>query len=469
MSAVLLAGALVLAAIFAVAGVTKLADREGSRAAAAGFGVPTRQTGLVALMLPLLELAIAAGLLVSAMRMWAAVSALALLAVFCGAIGLAMARGRAPDCHCFGQLHSAPAGWSTLARNGALAALTGFVVVEGRKDPGTGAFSWLEALEGIEWVVLALFVALVLLTMLGGLVVLHLLRSYGRARTRLDRAEERLQAAGLDLEEPDETPQLGLTPGTVAPPFALRSLHGERVGLEDLVRPGRPLLLVFTSPTCGQCSVLMPKVAKWQRDHAEDVTVALLSGGKPKLVRKETGNLEHVLLDKDLGVYEAYDVNGTPSAVLVADVGTIAAWTAAGGEWIEALFEQALAGLGRTPGLPVGSDVPAELASLVDGPTAVLFWNPDCGFCQSIEGDVRAWIEARPPGAPAPIVVSAGETEFACPVVPDPDWTLAGSLGADGTPMAVLLDSDGRIASPLASGGPDVLELLGVRELLAAG
>jgi hypothetical protein len=42
-----------------------------------------------------------------------------------------MARGEAPDCHCFGQLHSESAGWRTLARNGLLAAIAGFVVLAG--------------------------------------------------------------------------------------------------------------------------------------------------------------------------------------------------------------------------------------------------------------------------------------------------------------------------------------------------
>lgn len=468
MDIALLAGALVLASVFAVAGIAKLADRKGSRASGVGFGVPDRIAGFVALALPLFELAIAAGLLIAATRVWAAAAALVLLAVFSAAIGYAMARGRAPDCHCFGQLHSAPAGWSTLARNAILAALAGFIVLAGRDDPGLSALSWLEGLEGIERIVVALGVALVSVAAVGGLIVLHLLRSYGRVLTRLDRAEERLHAAGLDLEEPDEMPQLGLVPGIEAPPFSLRTVDGERIALADLLEPGLPLLLVFTSPTCGQCSVLMPKVGDWQRDHTDAVTVAVLSGGKPKLVREETEGVERVLLDKDLAIYEAYDVNGTPSAVLVADDGTIATWTAAGAEWIETLFEQALSGLGRTPGLPVGAEVPAELAEVVSGPTALLFWNDDCGFCQSIEPSVRAWLEAPPPGAPALVVVSAGECKLRARVVSDPDWTLAGSLGADGTPMAVLLDADGQIASPLASGAPDVLGLLGIHELAEA-
>ena len=39
-----------------------------------------------------------------------AVGALALLLLFSGAVALALSRGHEPECHCFGQLHSAPAG-----------------------------------------------------------------------------------------------------------------------------------------------------------------------------------------------------------------------------------------------------------------------------------------------------------------------------------------------------------------------
>ncbi len=53
---------------------------------------------------------------------------MALLSVFVVGITYNLARGRNPECHCFGQLHSAPAGWKTLARNGVLAAVAGFVL-----------------------------------------------------------------------------------------------------------------------------------------------------------------------------------------------------------------------------------------------------------------------------------------------------------------------------------------------------
>jgi uncharacterized membrane protein YphA (DoxX/SURF4 family) len=117
MGAALLALRAVLACVFLVAGVAKLGDVAGSRRAVAGFGVPERLAGVVGVGLPLCEVAVAAALIVSGSARYGALGALALLSVFVVGIGSAMARGDAPDCHCFGQLHSAPAGWRTLVRN----------------------------------------------------------------------------------------------------------------------------------------------------------------------------------------------------------------------------------------------------------------------------------------------------------------------------------------------------------------
>src|SRR5215208_582186 len=125
MDVVLLIARLLLASVFAVAGVAKLADREGSRQAIVDFGVPKALAAPLGLLLPLGELTVAATLLPAPTAWWGALGALALLLVFVVGISVNLARGRKPDCHCFGQLHSAPAGWKTLARNGVLAAVAG--------------------------------------------------------------------------------------------------------------------------------------------------------------------------------------------------------------------------------------------------------------------------------------------------------------------------------------------------------
>src|SRR5205085_11239986 len=77
---------------------------------------------------------------------WGAVGALVLLLIFVAGIGYNLALGRTPDCHCFGQLHSAPAGWSTLVRNLVLALIAGLVVGFETGNTGPGVLELLAQL-----------------------------------------------------------------------------------------------------------------------------------------------------------------------------------------------------------------------------------------------------------------------------------------------------------------------------------
>src|SRR4051794_40429390 len=114
MLAALLIARIALAAVFLTAGATKLLDRPGFRRVLAAFGLERSLAHPVSVLIPVAEVAVAAGLLVASAARWAALGALLLLAVFGAAILGALARGRAPDCHCFGRLRSARIGWHTL-------------------------------------------------------------------------------------------------------------------------------------------------------------------------------------------------------------------------------------------------------------------------------------------------------------------------------------------------------------------
>lgn len=122
---------LLLALVFAVAAVGKLADRAGTRRALVEFGVPDSLAEPGALVLPFAELAVSAFCLVGPVAVWGAMGALVLLAFFSTGIAASLARGRRPDCHCFGQLHSAPAGPGTLARNAVFIVLAGVILLRG--------------------------------------------------------------------------------------------------------------------------------------------------------------------------------------------------------------------------------------------------------------------------------------------------------------------------------------------------
>ena len=128
MDVALLIARLLLAVVFFVAGFAKLADLPGSRQALQDFGVPAVLVNPFGVLLPLAEIVVAVALILPVSAWWGALGALALLLLFVAGISYNLARGRTPDCHCFGQIHSSPAGRPTLIRNLLLAAIAGFVV-----------------------------------------------------------------------------------------------------------------------------------------------------------------------------------------------------------------------------------------------------------------------------------------------------------------------------------------------------
>jgi methylamine dehydrogenase accessory protein MauD len=306
---------LLLAVIFVVAAVAKLADRAGSRRAVTDFGVPAPLAGALGVLLPIVELGVAAALVPAATALWGAVGALVLLLLFIAGIGANLARGRRPECHCFGQLHSEPAGWKTLARNGALAAVAGFVVWRGYGGAGPSPLSWLVGLSALE--VAGLVFGLLMLALIAAQwwFLLNLLRQNGRLLTRLRAVEETL---GLGPTE-------GRPVGEAAPDFELPGLDGETTTLGSLRAAGKPVILLFTDPGCNPCTAMLPAVGRWQEEHAEKLTVALVSRGDidDNAAKASEHGLTNVLVQEDWEVSDAYGVDGTPSAVLVQPDGSI--------------------------------------------------------------------------------------------------------------------------------------------------
>ena len=140
-----------------MAAVAKLADRDGARQAAQALGVPLALAPPVAAGLPVAELAVAVALLFRRAAVTGAVGALVLLGFFVAGISVTLARGRRPDCRCFGQLHRTPVTWRTLLRNLALAAGAALVAAEG---PGSSLGAWSSGLSGLEWLTLLVAIAL---------------------------------------------------------------------------------------------------------------------------------------------------------------------------------------------------------------------------------------------------------------------------------------------------------------------
>lgn len=491
MDTVVLFARLLLAAVFAVAGVAKLSDREGSRQAVADFGVPSALAAPIGILLPLAELAVAAALIPTATALWGGVGALGLLLLFIAGIGANLARGRRPDCRCFGQIHSAPVGSSTLIRNGVLAAVAALLVWQGLEgDVGPSVVGRIGTLSGAGLLILAIGILLIGLLAAQWLFLFGLLRQNGRLLARLGAVEERLAAAGLAPSE-NGARAAGLPVGAPAPGFALPALDGGEVDLEDLRAPGKPVVLLFTDPSCGPCAELLPEVSRWQRKYADKLTISVVGRGSVEENSAEVSEheVENVLLQEDWEVADAYEVEATPSAVVVNPEGTIESPVAQGPADVEALVALAVGGRAQLPlvrpateleeepeGLEVGEPAPEFRLADLEGEevglddlhgedTMVLFCSPGCGFCQEMMPDLKAWETAPPEGAPRLLVVSDGTAAenkawgLSSPVVLDDNYAVSDAFEVRGTPSAVLVDAEGRIASEVVVGAGAVLDL----------
>lgn len=485
---------LLIAATFSVAGITKLADPQGTRKAILDFGLPTWASSPVAILLPLAEFAVAVLLIPFSTVPWGSLGAIALLLLFITGISVNLVLGRKPECNCFGQLHSMPIGWPTLARNCALVGGAVFVFWEGHNGSLMNVVGWSKGLSNAETVGIFLG-TIVLVVMAGqGWLAFHLLRQNGRLMSRMDALETQV-GSGIASARP----AAGLPIGSPAPAFEL-PLQSERlkksVTLDTLRAKRRPIILIFSDPDCGPCSALLPDIARWQREHASTLTIALISRGSQKANHVKIGEhrMKYVLLQKDREVAAAYKANGTPGAVLVGSDGKIASFLAMGSQAIADLIAT---GTGTVPAVLVptngryrnGSElptVPAELRTGDPAPslklsdisgkiidlssfrgreTLVVFWNPYCGFCAKMLPDLKAWEEDRPTDAPQLLVVSTGTVDanrrmgFRSPVVLDETFASGFAFHVSGTPAAVLVDAQGKIASGVATGAPAVFAL----------
>lgn len=326
MASILLGVRLMLAAVFAAAAAGKLLDLPGSRKALADFGLPVRVASIAGLVLPLAELAVAIALIPAPSARWGALGALLLLLAFLGGIAGALRRGEAPDCHCFGQIHSAPAGPGTLIRNGVLAALAALVLWQGG---GPAIDDWIAARSGAELVA----VALGIVAALAGLQAHRLWQANRALRAELKTAQAELAMIPA-----------GLQVGLPAPSFVLTDLEGATRSLESLCDRGHIVVLVFATPDCAGCQQLLPDIARWQASLSDRLTIAVVSMGT--IERNRPAFAEHgigdVLLQENVEVMSDYRVRATPSAVLVGPDGRIASAAAAGAVTIESLIRIAL-------------------------------------------------------------------------------------------------------------------------------
>jgi thiol-disulfide isomerase/thioredoxin len=342
---------LLLAAVFALAAGTKLADRPATRVAVLGFGVP-ESLATVALWALIAGELLTAGLLLPAGTAWfGALAALGMLLLFCAAAGINMARGKAPECNCFGQIHSEPVGPKLFVRNAGFALLAGVIVAAGRGGVGPGMGVMFGKLSEAE----ALLGGLVVVLAAAVLVLALKLRSMAAAQAGLVERVEKLGHAGAAQAQ---APPPGLKLGTAAPAFELSSADGT-VSLAGLLKEGKAAFLVFTSPRCSACHAVMPKIKEWRERYGSKLSFVLVtSGDREANKEQEERAAGELMLFDGAKTGGAFKVAATPGAVVVGIDGKIQAEMKYGLDKITAML---LETLGEPPE-PAAAEVPAPAA-----------------------------------------------------------------------------------------------------------
>jgi peroxiredoxin/uncharacterized membrane protein YphA (DoxX/SURF4 family) len=474
-----------LFAIFAIAGVGKLLDLKGAEKAVKDFGTPEEFAKTFAIALPFAEIVFAFCFLFVDFAWFGALGALLLLLTFIGGMIYQMAQGNAPDCHCFGAIHSEPVSKKSLLRNVIFAILALFLVAQGSENQGLNIWDLANDMA------LQLFLGLAVIALLGAAV--YFLRKISEQQNQIMRRIEILELTategGKTVEREEvKDPNEGLPIGAPAPDFALPDLNGKTVAFEHLLAKRKPVLFFFVSPTCNPCAALLPEIERWQTELKGKLDFVFISSGKAKENAEKFGGdtFKQVLLQKDREVAEMFGAQWTPTAVLVNADGAIASAPAAGDAAIRALVEKIknepeIKFVANGNGGKIGEDFPEFVLPAANGDefqaskirgrrTLVTYWSVGCGFCTQMLEDLREWDKTRGADEPELLLLSSGEAEknlelnLKSPIVLDDKLEISKKLGMTGTPSAVLVDENGKIVSEVAVGAPRIWALLGKKK-----
>jgi len=332
MDAVALGARLLLALVFSVAAAGKLANMTRTRKTLSDFRVPYRLVRPSAWLLPLVELSVAVALLVGPAARAGAIAATVLLILFMAGVAAAMSRGETPDCNCFGQIGSAPAGRGTLIRNTLLAAIALVVLAHG---PGANPGSWVSERSHAEVLVMVLGLGTAALSVATA-------QLWGERRSLLaDLARANRSLAAFPP---------GLPIGAPAPDFTLPTTAGSTTSLRELLERNRPVALVWVSPSCRPCRYMLPDIARWQRTLPDRLTIALIahaSAGEARHMVEEFGLRDVLYQPGEPGVFRAYRGSATPSVVLITPEGRIASRIRSSQGVVESMIRTALHGAGE--------------------------------------------------------------------------------------------------------------------------
>lgn len=484
MEAVLLLIRITLFAVFTTAGIGKLLDLEGSEKAVKDFGVPENLAKPFSIILPIAEILLGGLLLFTSVSWFGAVGTFLLLAVFIGGMIYQIKQGNAPDCHCFGAIHSEPVSAKSLIRNLVFAILALFLVISW-KNQG------LSFADLTDEMAIQLILGFAVVGLLGA--VIFYLKKISEQQTQIMRRIELLEIIsheGSETKREDvQFPTEGLPIGAPVPDFAGENLKGTTTEFEHLLMLAKPILFFFVGPNCPSCTALLPEIDNWQDELKEKLNIVFVSHGTPKENTAKFGENREVLLQKEREIGSLFGALWTPSAVLVNADGTIASRLAIGDAAIRELVNIIKSAQNKdgmiyaatdeiANAAQLGADIPAFAVNDLSGKnvssedlkgkrTLLTYWSLTCGWCGQMLGDLREWDKNRGLDEPELLLVSSGDPQrnrelgFRGTILLDDEKALPTSLKMDATPSAVLIDEDGKIVSEIAVGAQDIWALIG--------
>lgn len=487
-----------VAAIFAVAGVAKLADTAGTRKAIQDYGFSEGLAKWFAVVLPIFELLIVLFVLASETMWYGALGAVVLLTIFTVLMLVQLVKGNSHDCHCFGQIYSQAIGPKSVIKNLLMMVPAIVILLLMPRLSLNDLAQWLSRATdpGQSPGFLFGIAAIALL----GTAVLYLKRTVDGQRIIADRLDN-LEISGEKHEghshqhhEEMTAPNEGLPIGAPVPDFELPDINGRSVKFEQLMMRGKAMLFFFISPTCGPCKALLPEIGKWQEEFTSQIEFVFVSTGSvaDNVAKLPQLGGQTLLLQKKREIAELFKTKWTPTALLVSAEGNFASRPAAGDTAIHDLIDLIREkkdkldfvenGQGMSPNaLKIGNTIPQFDLMNVNGDsltdetvkgkrTLALFWGVDCPHCKKFLPEVLEWEKDGTDDLNV-VVFSMGDVEanralgFSAPLLIDEKNEIANDIGMFGTPSAVMIDEKGTIVSETAIGREQIVSLIGKRKL----
>jgi thiol-disulfide isomerase/thioredoxin len=292
------------------------------------FGVPKGLAAPFGILLPIVELLVALALLTRAFAYWGGIGAFSLLVIFIIGIGVTLARGQAPDCHCFGKLSKGPIGFKTIARNTIFCAMATVIVQQGPRQPGM--LEWTARFSGTQLSMIFGGCTLFLLLILNLFLLLQIIKQNGRTLLRIEALEAK---AGGNAEAPAPA---AVPVGSPAPEIELPDLEGNKVELKSF--SGNPMVALFWNPGCGFCQKMLEPLKAWENNGGFDSLKLLVVSTGSVEDNQAQGFRSRVVLDSGFSAGNKFGASGTPSAIKIDGEGNIASSVVVGADEVMKLL-----------------------------------------------------------------------------------------------------------------------------------